>query len=368
MSTDDGRPDCRSGITCGEDTFPADSSMLSVSQEEASMELWDEVPEAGQFAAKVVASIGRYKLFEREEFVRFANLILSTSSVDSQGEAVSPRALGAMVREANAKADWTWMGVDHDPLIHPRARILAARLFYAPGSQVHFIGAVAGFHDPTKCLGFRDLGADIASLVRDELPHHAANQSNQVQLIANPHEFNATSIKGLLDCAPGTVSRKLARATRKAADPLAILALSAPMSFLAWFAKRTADKAADEFWSWLVRVFEMIARHRRERVLFEFVSPYRGCRVEFVVDSKDPEVLCEASASMDGAAQSAASLVDRLHEQELKRLVYGFDAGARRWLPRWAVSNSVGVITDAPYLISIDQQTGVSFGGIIPEE
>jgi hypothetical protein len=48
--------------------------------------------------------------------------------------------------------------------------------------------------------------------------------------------------------------------------------------------------------------------------------------------------------------------------------VYGFDTDTGKWLPRYATSNRVGVITDRPYPIAVEQRMGVSFGGIIPEE
>jgi hypothetical protein len=223
-------------------------------------------------------------------------------------------------------------------------------------------------YDSARFMSFARLGIDISSPSPAEPAEFPTDVSGQVRLIANPFEFEMETISGLLDSAPAIVDRKPVRATRKAADPLAILAISVPVTFLVAFAKRSGEKTADAFWSWLSRVFKEIARHKRERVLFEFVSAYKGCRVEFVVDSKDTAVLCEASAGVSAAAQSAKSLVDHLHEQGLTKLVYGFDTDTGKWLPRYATSNRVGVITDRPYPIAVEQRMGVSFGGIIPEE
>src|SRR5690349_20031999 len=102
--------------------------------------LFDEAPEAFQFCRDVEEEIAKYKLFDREEFSELRCCVLTTSGKDMQGDSFRLKALVQGVREINQNG--LWLSVQHDPLLQPYGRVLAAKLFYAPKSQVHFIAAV----------------------------------------------------------------------------------------------------------------------------------------------------------------------------------------------------------------------------------
>jgi len=335
------------------------------------MNLWDEVPEARQWYESVAASVATFKLFEAEEFAALAQVVLSTSGVDSQGEAFSPQALEKMVNEVSTGTPWVFTGADHDPLIQTTGRIVAARLFYAPESKMHFIGAVVGTYNPAKSKTFRDLGVDVSTLSSAKAPDPPTDGCGQMRLAFSPHEIELEVINELLADAPDVISQKPIRSIRKAAEPIVILGFMASipvLAFLGSFGKRLGENAADAVASWIARAFARVAASVGRKALLVFYSEYRGCALQFVVDSRETAVLYEASRTVDAAARSAASLIGRLHDQDLVKLVYAFDLSTHRWLPLHAMSTKVGVVCDRPHLIAIEQGMGMSVGGVIPEE
>jgi hypothetical protein len=343
------------------------------------MNLWDEVPEARQWYESVAASVEALKWFEAEEFASLAQVVLSTSGVDSQREALSLQALGKMVDQVSSRPPWVCMGADHDPLVQTIGRIVAARLFYAPQSELHFIAAVVGIYDPAKSKTFEDLGVDVSTLSSTDALESPIDVCGQMQLAFSPHEIEPELIDELLADAPDVISRKPIRSIRKAAEPIVILGFMASVPILAFlysfgksfgegFGKRLGENAADAVSSWVASAFAKVASLVGRKALLVFYSEYRGCDLQFVVDSSETAVVCEASRTVDAAARSAASLIDRLHDQDLVKLVYAFDLSTQRWLPLHAMSRKVGVICDRPYLIDIEQRMGISVGGVIPEE
>src|SRR5439155_2206617 len=104
-------------------------------KERMQMDLIDESVEAQEFFRHVASDIEKHKRFQGERFARILTGVMATSAVDSQNEALTPECLEDMAAKINK--DSLWMMVDHNPLIGPVGRVLAARRFYAPQSEVY---------------------------------------------------------------------------------------------------------------------------------------------------------------------------------------------------------------------------------------
>src|SRR5258708_39825257 len=104
------------------------------------MNLIDESPEAQEFFRDVASDIEKHKRFQEERFARVLTGVLATSAVDSQNEVIAPECLEDMAMQITR--DSLWMMVEHNPLIGPVGRVLAARRFYAPQSDLYFVATV----------------------------------------------------------------------------------------------------------------------------------------------------------------------------------------------------------------------------------
>jgi len=348
----------------------------SVGKEPRTDNLFDEAPDALQFCQAVQEDIGRYRLFDDEQFYELRCSVLSTSGTDTQGEAFTVKALKEGVRKINEHG--LRLSVQHDPLIQPYGRFLSAKLCYAPKSDIYFIAAVMGLYDVKSLPKFKDLGVDFAAFITDDDFEVAERRKgHQAQIAFSHHEIDARFVKELLQNAPGIVNPKTVRSLRKEADPIRIFTVLASIWLLASnplskkFLERYGEEAANAsiaFFSWLSRsVFGKLRELGDRRVLFEFLANYKGCQVEFVVSSTDTAILCEASNSVHAAAQSAVKCIDYLEHAGLQKLVYEFDIKTSKWLPLHAVTKKFGVISDRPYLIAIDQMHGLSVGGMISD-
>lgn len=340
------------------------------------MNLWDETPEAKLFGESIANNIQNHKLYPTEEFADLWFGSLATSGVDLQGEAFTPQSLESFAHRI--KEETLWIGAHHDPLIQPYGRVISAKVFYAPKSQLYFVAAVIGLHDPKMLQKFEDLGIDLTTVLIDDISDVPRSENEQIQLAFSPHEIERAIINELLADAPDIVEKQPIRSLRKSAEPITILSIFASIwlltnnPFSKKFLERYGEKAADGslvFFSWLSeKVFRKLSNLRNKRVLFEFISEYKGCRVQFVIASADTSILCEASNSIFDAGHSAVALIDRLESLGLQRLIYEFDINARKWLPLHATSKVAGVISDKPYLIALDQMKGFSVGGFTSED
>jgi hypothetical protein len=344
------------------------------------MDLLEEVTEAREFCESVLRDIDSYKLYPEETFSHMHRAILSSSAVDLQGEAFTPDALESGAHLINEEI--LWIGVHHDPLIQPYGRVISAKVFYSPVSGIHFIAAVIGYFDPLMLPTFAEAGVDSylsldepneTFLSLEDEPFHA-------QLAINPHEIDRAIILDVLESSPDFVAKQPLRSLRKTADPnpLTIISLVVSIGLLLYnpfskkFLERYGERAADgsiAFFRWLsTKVFAALNELRQKRVLFELVSEYKGCRVQFVTNSNDTAILCDASNSISRAASSAIALIEGAEHLQLQRLIYEFDLKTRKWLPLHATSKKVGVISNRPYLIAIDQMHGLSVGGVTTED
>src|SRR5437762_8177130 len=82
--------------------------------------------------------------------------------LDMQGESAQITDLEALVR-AVRRGDF-WLGREHDPLIHPIGRVLAANIFHSQTSKAYFVVGVVGFYDVHKLPSFSSKGIDVSYL------------------------------------------------------------------------------------------------------------------------------------------------------------------------------------------------------------
>lgn len=334
--------------------------------------LLDEAPEAKDFLEEVVNNIDEYKLFEGENFEHFLTGIIATTGVDSQGDRITLQAITQMAEQLNQEVIWNQ--AEHNPLIQPIGRSIAARLFYAPKSDTYFIAAVSGIYSPNLLLKFEDIGVDLENLpLNSSIENGYHPEIPQAQLAFSRTDFDQDTLDELLKEHPRLLDSVPDHRVRKAADPLTIIEVVASIwlltsnPFSQAFLKKFGEKAAEEvleFFGWLKqKVIHTVEYHANKQVLFEFSTSYKGCWVEFVTTTKDRELLIEATDSVNEAALSAVALIDRIEYLEPNKLVYEFDNKTRRWFPLHAATKRAGVITDRPVLVALDRYKAFSISG-----
>ena len=222
--------------------------------------LIDEVPAAKRFITAACQSWEKYKRFPLEEFINVRGAVLATSGVDLQNECFAAEGLYEMADQIRQHS--LWLMHEHNPLVPPLGRVLAAKAFYSPESRLHFVAGVLGLYDPSKYPSFSSVGwhvgMPLAELSAPELGD--ANWEKTIALSYNPHEIPPLMIEQLLQERPPEVAPQPALVGRKAADPLTILALSTSLwvltsnPFTKKFSERLGERAADtaiELSSWL---------------------------------------------------------------------------------------------------------------------
>lgn len=330
--------------------------------------LFEETPEARDFCTEVVANIDRYRIDQREAFSETHVAVLSTSLVDLQGDAFTRSALDEMA--AQIRRELVWIGYNHDPLVPPIGRIIAAGVFYAPTSELYFVAAVVGRYAKEAYCSFDSLSLDTEPA--KEFPVENRPAGPLVTLACNPHEVSEDDIRSALDGAPDFVAAKPVNVFRKAADPLTVVSVFLSAWFLTSnpfskkFLERHGEAAAElslSLMRWLREaVCGLVTRLKPRRVLLELRCPFEGCSIDFVIDSKDPTVLSAALDQLAQARDPALSLAHSLRADLPRRIVYAWEANAGKWVPRYATTTR-GVITDQPYLMAIEWK-GFSAAGV----
>ena len=324
------------------------------------MTLIDESPEAQFFVKTASSSFEKFKRFPSENFSGVTVGIMATSAVDSQGECMDSEALDLIVEQIRKHS--LWVMYEHNPLVPPLGRVLAAKRLYAAESDIYFVASVTGLYDPDAIPGFAEAGIDLGHLAEVE-PNAEPTEAGEFKLEYSPHEIPFEIVQEMLSTAPPSIQREPKYNVRKSADPQAILTLAVALHFvLAPFSKKFLERFGDRAFdgclstvSWLKEtVFERFSRLAREP-LFVFATPYRGCAVQFVVPSKDPKILAEATDSVHLAGESACALISSITTWGPEKVVYKYDATAKLWIPLYVATRSRGVIADKRYLIALDR-------------
>jgi hypothetical protein len=325
--------------------------------------LIDEVPEAKQFIESACRGWEKFKRYPLEEFIHVRGAVLATNGVDLQNECFAPEGLYRMAEQIRQNS--LWLIHEHNPLIAPLGRVLAARCFYAPNSRLHFVAGVLGLYDSSQYPSFSSMGCDIEKLPVEPITAGVDDPTRELLTLSyNPHEIPPPIIDDLLRDAPPQVARKPTLVGRKAADPLTILAITTSVwvllsnPFTKKFSERLGERAADstaELSLWLKdRVIAAFSRLEKE-ALFEFECIENGCRVEFVVPSRDRLVVQKSVDSVHEAAINALALLTALSRFGPEKLVFRFDPKTLQWWPLYAATRARGVIKDERVLIAAER-------------
>jgi hypothetical protein len=333
------------------------------------MSYLDEVPDVNAFIDDVINNVERYRLFDREKFVKLIGGVLSDTNVDSTGESISVDSLKEM--EDKIRHEIVWVGDNHDPRKPPVGRFIAAKVFYARTSQVHFLAGVAGIYDTTAYPKFTDFNIDLSKRLPPNDLLAGSEEEPFCHLLYNPHDISARVISDLYEDAPDFISPPDETLLHKGISDehisqIIILASNALIAFnplTKEFFSKVGQAAGDAFIAWIKRSASTILSRLKRRVLFKWDTEYLDCKAEFIVDTQEPDVIAVAVQEIADASSAAGALVRSLKQYDPERVVYLFNATTRKWFPLYAVTKRVGVISDRPYLIALERYKGFSIGG-----
>ena len=339
---------------------------------ERSTDLIQETPAAADFIKSVKANIEKFRLHEGESFAHLHPAILATTDVGTDGGRFSMDELEAFGQGTEP----IWCGVEHDPLIQPAGRIVAIKAFQSPVSGTGFLAGVIGQYSKESYRTFKDVGinestsADLSVLFAGVGGHDP-----EAGLAYSPDEISPVTIEEMLSDAPSWVEREPGLQYRKAAVPPPILTLLLKATVLLWnpfskkFLERSGEKAADaaaELFSWLTKtVFRKFTELTQEKVFFQILTLHSGCRIAFVIPSKNSDALTEAMSSVGDAFVDAVGLIETLASLEVAVLTFEYDLNLKKWLPLHAATQKGGIIVDRPHLIVVKELQGLSIGGFL---
>jgi hypothetical protein len=340
---------------------------------EVPLDLMAENSEAEKFVQSVFADLDRFKLFPGEHFVKVVGNVLSATSIDRQGESLPVSDLEALVTAVEER-DF-WLRREHDSLIHPIGRVIAAKMFHAPQSDVYFVTGIVGFYDSSSLPTFLSKGIDPLKLMASsEANTECQADFARAHVEFNPYEIPYSEVEDMLEKAPDSVEREVVEHYRKSAFSIAVLHISASIWLLSntpfgkKFQERLGEKAADasvEFLKWIADIVAGKLRQvagRNTRLVISI--RYRGCDIEFVLKGTEgPVATVEAMQSLEAAANQSLLLVDALSSTEPRRVTYGYDVASKTWFPLHASTLKEGIITDQPYMIALENLGGFSVGG-----
>jgi hypothetical protein len=338
--------------------------------------LWEESPGSEEFVNSVTKNIDNYKLFPEEHFIKIYRGILSTSEMDSQGEAMTEEALKHTIAQIDAGV--MWLGAEHNPKIQTTGRIISAKLFYAARSQIYFIGAVIGYYDPQEARPFKKYGVDIERLeFRKFESLNDRFSSDKIQVAYNPFEIDRSIIQRIMNDAPEEVNKKTLRIIRKALDPITALTILVSLKiilgpfikeYFGTLGRRSAEATID-FLKWIKRtVLKELFVTPDPKTILTFEVDYDNCRVIFVLDKDDQNIMEKAVDSLPQGMASALALVDGMRKELMKKVVFEYRSDINKWLPLHAITVKVGIIAEKPVTIDPELYRGLSIGAQAPED
>lgn len=243
---------------------------------------------------------------------------------------------------------------DHDPG-RPVGDVLDAASFVGPLGQ-QFVVAIIGYYAREKIHTLSDMGlADIPAPDVDWLPDLADDV--YVKIATDPRDVPDAWIDDVASASPLPVVR----------DPLShnsndtlieLIRIGLPYAVIVWnpFVKSFATEAGKAAYAgvhaWLKSVIRRASERKSPCVCIEGVQ--NGCEVSYLIRGNDVELSCAAYEGLSEAAAQAARLISTLINRGMPaaRLVYEFDAQARRWYPSYAVLDNGRLIANTPSLIA----------------
>ncbi|XXS90017.1 hypothetical protein WMF17_44085 [Sorangium sp. So ce362] len=337
-----------------------------------------ELPEVMAFYDDVLKNISSYRLFPQENFTHYILGVLATSSVDAHGDVMAEEALTDMVLRVQDGPLWSL--AEHNPIVQPIGRVIAAKKFYSPADAKHVVVGVVGTYDLSQLPTFADVGLTDDG-PSDHLPTDSdpSDTDHFFQLGLTRHDLSPDMVADLLASAPSLVSRDVDRRVRKTLNVETVISILLPSylllktPFLQKFGERLGDKAADSVLESLTWVKTKLARavdaHSKREVLYELTIRNQDCTIQFLIDTKDLVIVEEAIEKLPEAVQRAGRLLVNGAHLEMDKLVYLYDRReGKRWIPLHAASRKRGVISDRPYLVSLDSFKGFSVEGSVVEQ
>lgn len=297
-------------------------------------------------------------------YKKFVIAPLVSTDVDAHSDRFKP----AQVREAAETLRGQYINYKHDLSIQPIGKALETATFEMPDGHLWAI-AIVGFFDVetgSSYAKFSAAGVELDQL--EALPEPALNALMEdqpsepaVSVIYSVREISASRMSEPAVAAPPFVQLR-GNAFRKAVDADAIIQIFLPIALGIPILTKIMEKPAEAFWAWFQD--SLLPKIVGTRVFLVFSpGPYR---IELHMTASDG-IQAKAAASLVKAASLALSLAERIHANAgLHRLVYKYTPSRERWEPAFAVTERLGVITDAPVLITAEQlesMKGFSVGG-----
>lgn len=255
---------------------------------------------------------------------------------------------------------------DHDPG-RPVGDVLEAESFVGPQGQ-QFVAAVIGYYAREQIDTFKDIGlADTPAPAVGLLPDLAGDVS--VQIAADPRDVPEAWIDSVASTSPLPVVRT--SLSHNASDTLVeLIRIGLPYAVIVWnplvksFATEAGKAMYGQVHAWLKSAIRRASERRSPCVCIEGVQ--QDCQVSYLIRGSDVELNSAAYEGISEAAAQAARLISTLIHRgtPATRLVYEFDAEARRWFPSYAVLDNGRLIASTPSLIAAaaDLPTGLSVG------
>ena len=292
--------------------------------------------------------------------------VVSTDEVDTHGDKMSLKALKSTEIAINTHG--LPLNAHHDPRIATFGRTLAAKMLTSRDGEKNYVFAVIATYSKSF---YRPFPTEMSALNSSYIPTEADVSFGNVEIEYSNIELDKYVITSALANAPEFVTTKPHIAVRKAADPVTILSIAIPASialpFLTGYFNKLGEKAVshqERFVSWLIN---SIVKRVNKRILYNFNTPYRGCMVEFIIETNSPVLIKSSINQIKDASHNAKQLIDNLVDESPKRLVYVYHNDDQMWVPEHVTLGSGQVLTDRPYLMSMEGFGGLSIGARIAD-
>jgi hypothetical protein len=298
-----------------------------------------------------------------KEFSQYKNIVfgvVSTNQPDLIGDCIDDKELGKLCDQICKYG--LALNIRHDIRIPPIGNTISAKIFKSnyDNKKLAIYAAMALFSEKH----YSPLPEIIVN-GENELENSDFSYNEKIELGFDNYETINELMSKILSDAPEFVSRQLIKEFRKSIDPIiTLITLAIPTGIIITkYAEKqveTINQIQKEFLSWLKN---SVCKKINKTILYRFTNPYKGCEVNFVVETKDPELLGIAFGKLNETLPKARLIIDHLENEFPIELVYVFDhEKPKRWLPSYVKTVNNKIFTDKPYLMSIEELK--NFGGL----
>ncbi|HIF9368150.1 TPA: hypothetical protein ACX6RS_000176 [Photobacterium damselae] len=298
-------------------------------------------------------------MYKSSNFEEYMCAVVATDEVDLHNECLTLDAL----RSAESKINSYGLpfNAHHDPRIAPLGKTLLAKVIRSNDGSKNYLFGVIGLYSQSF---YKSLPKNISET--NYVPNSEDYCKNDIELAFSHNEVDESLIDEAISNSPCFVSKKVNKDVRKAADPITILSFAIPAAIVYPFAKKYMEKNGEyvaelqkQFVRWLFKYF---VKKLNRKTLYEFSSPYRGCSVKYIVETKSTIEIRSAIESIEIAGDKAKKLIDSMYDKNPTVLIYVFDSEVSDWIPSYVKTQNGDIYTDKPYLMAKEQFGGVSIG------